>query len=82
MNIEEVKLENCPYCGRPAKLTISKEMSDGSKLHTIQCSYLNCMRMQTSISGWTPGYEDQVNNLVEDWNLICSMIYERRHISE
>lgn len=78
MDFENMQLENCPYCGRPAKFTIGKEASDTTRVHTIECSWMYCLKRQTSLSGWSPDYKEQVANLVDDWNLICKTIADKQ----
>lgn len=63
-------LSDCPYCGRPAELAIEKEMSDTSKIHKIRCSYLNCVAIEKSLSGWSPTYNDDLNHMTSDWNTL------------
>lgn len=75
--MNEIKLENCPYCGRPAEVWIGREMSDTSKIHKIRCNYLHLV-IEEALSGWAPDYKDELNGLKEDWNVCVAAILERR----
>ena len=76
--MSEIKLENCPYCGRPAEVFIGPTMSDTSKIHKIRCSYMNCLSIEKSLSGWSPDYKNELNELKEDWNVSVKAILGRR----
>lgn len=73
------ELMNCPYCGRKAELFIGKEMSDTTKVHKVRCSYLNCLTIETSLSGWSPDYNEQVEKMKNDWNIIVTAILKDRN---
>lgn len=78
MKLEDLKLAPCPYCKRPAKLSVGKEVSDTSRLHKIECSYLSCVSISTSLSGYSPSYEQAVTNLASDWNVMVEAITNNR----
>jgi hypothetical protein len=71
MNIE---LKDCPYCKRKAEFVIGKEMSDTCMIHKIRCSYLSCLTIERSFSGWQPDYKEQVQKMKNDWNVIVDAL--------
>ena len=73
------ELINCPYCGQKAELFIGKEMSDTSKIHKIRCSYLNCLTIEKTLSGWSPDYKEEVEKMKNDWNIIATAILKDRN---
>ena len=68
------ELKNCPYCGRSAELVKGKEMSDTSCIHTIRCSRLNCLSIEKALSGWSPDYNESLERMKDDWNIIVTAI--------
>ena len=78
--MSEIKLLDCPYCGRKAELTFGAEMSDTSKMHRIHCSYLDCIRIETALSGWQPDYKAKVQQLCTDWNTAVDAIVKNHYI--
>ncbi len=72
------ELKNCPYCGRKAEVFIGKEMSDTSKVHKVRCSYLDCLTIERSFSGWSPNYNECLQRMKDDWNIIVSAILKNR----
>ena len=78
MDFENMQLESCPYCGRPAKFIVGKEIGDTTRLHTIECGWMHCLKIQTSLSGWSPDCKKQIDSLVNDWNLICKTIANKQ----
>lgn len=80
MSTKKVELLDCPYCGRSAELYIGPEQSDTSMTHKVQCSYFPCLVIEKSLSSWSPDYESEVNNMINDWNTIVLSI--KRNIIE
>ena len=72
--MDEINLLDCPYCGRKAELILGKEMSDTSRMHRIQCSYIGCIRLEMTLSGWQPDYKVKVKQLKADWNAAVGVI--------
>lgn len=65
------KLKPCPFCGGEAVLRIDPhENSDTSKWHKICCTdRFGCgAEMGTSLSGWSPDYDKQVEEFKQRWN--------------
>lgn len=75
--MNEIKLENCPYCGHSAEVWIGSEMSDASKIHKVRCSYLHCLTIEKALSGYSPSYKNDLNKLKEDWNICVAAILGR-----
>lgn len=73
------KLMNCPYCGRKAEVFIGKEMSDASKVHKIRCGYLNCLTIEMALSGYSPDYDECLQKMKNDWNIIVTAILKDRN---
>ena len=74
--IEE--LMNCPYCGRKAEIFKGSEMSDTSMIHKVRCSYLNCLSIERALSGWSPDYNERLQKMKNDWNVMVSAILKNR----
>ena len=74
MSIDNVKLLDCPYCGRAAELYTGREMSDTSRVHKIRCSYLNCLVIEKALSLASPDYDNKVKSMFEDWNSAVAII--------
>ena len=66
-----IQLEPCPFCGGKAKFYISDHVnSDTTQTHGIYCTNVfDCgARMEEPLSGYSPDYNKQVEELKNRWN--------------
>lgn len=66
---KKIELKPCPFCGNQAEYCVSdRDAGDTSRIHTIRCKTLWCVKMSTSISAWQRDYEEEVLKFCERWN--------------
>lgn len=64
------ELKPCPFCGGKARFVISShENSDTTRWHKVMCEEWECgASLGTALSGWSPDYNEQVEELKQRWN--------------